>query len=56
MPLSRNFKRFVRDMKGENDLERFYHGQDPYKNLFRYYRHSRIFLKDEYKKLQKELL
>lgn len=48
MHLDREFKRFVRGMKSENDIERHQHGQRPYKNLFRYYRHSRNYLKDKY--------
>lgn len=43
-------------MKGENDLERYYHGQDPHKNLFRYYRRSRNYLKEIYEKQKRDSL
>ena len=37
------------DKKYENDHERSYSGQKPYKNLFAYYRVARNFLADKYK-------
>lgn len=49
MRLSRGFKKYVMDKKHENDHERSDSGQQPYKNLFAYYRVARNFLADKYK-------
>jgi len=50
MQLRPGFKKYVAEMKFENDLERGRHGQRPYKSLFCYYRVARQFLADKYYK------
>ena len=43
-----SFKSFVMWMYYENRQERWRHGLDPYKNMFRYYRNNRAFLINKY--------
>tara|TARA_R100000900_G_scaffold99993_1_gene77310 strand:+ start:115 stop:336 length:222 start_codon:yes stop_codon:yes gene_type:complete len=48
-PLKKNFKRFVFRMFDRNCRERREHGQEEYKNVFRYYRKNHDWLEEQYK-------